>query len=264
MIRDIFSRQRISRQRIIACIIVGVLSILISVFIGKRELDRQDKIRQESVKAQKQQEREATRAEYFRRKANAGKQSPQELAASSVDGTPPSASEMTPDTTGVPEHPAPTHIENATDAGVLRYTEGPYKGMTYEEAITLWNKRKLAHTDRIIENAKKRSALTDVLLDSSKAERSVILSLFADLTPEQLSYAREVALENLPAKKVDVLLNDLEKIGEVKSLDQLSQEVEDILLSREAWEIADRELAVESVGIKEEGEELRRTKPTPP
>ena len=263
MIRDIFSR-----HSIIACIIFLVLFIPIFVFLSQRELDRQDRIRRESVKTQiEQEEREAARAEYLRRKsiekAN-GTQSPLEQVSARVDGIPPSASEMTTDTTGVSEHPVPTHIENATDASVARYTEGPYKGMTYEEAITLWNTRERDHTARIIEHGKRRSALTDVLLDSSKAERSVILSLFADLTPEQLSYARDVALETLPAAKVNVLLNDLEKFGEVKSLDQLSQDAEDILLSREAWKIAKREMAVEWEGFKEEGEELRRTKPTPP
>ncbi len=256
-----------ANQRALFFIVIFVISIAMFLFVGRRELARQDRIWRESVKAQKQQEIEAARAEHLRRKSIAkanGTQSLLEQVSDSVDGIPLSASEMTTDTMGVTEQRAPTHIENATDAGVLRYTEGPYKGMTYEEAITLWNKRNNAYVERMLENGKKRKALADVLLDSSKAERSVMLSLFANLTPEQLSYARDVALETLPAEKVDVLFNDLEKLGEVKSLDQLSQDAEDILLSREAWKIADRELAVERVGIKEEGEELRRTKPSPP
>ena len=250
-------------QRVRFFLVLIVVCIPISLLLSQRELKRQDRIRRESVKAQKAREEAATRAEYLRRKSIAEANGTQQVSAP-VDGIPPSASEMTTDTTGVPEDRALTPLENATDAGVVRYTDGPYKGMTYEEAIKLWQVRKNSHTDRMIDVGKKRSALTDVLLDSARTERSVMLSLFADLNPEQLAYARKVALETQPAEKVDVFFNDIEKYGEVKSLDQLSQEAEDILLSREAWEIADRELEVEWIGIKEEGEELRRTKPTPP
>ncbi len=250
-------------QRVRFFLVLIVVCIPISLLLSQRELKRQDRIRRESVKAQKAREEAATRAEYLRRKSIAEANGTQQVSAP-VDGIPPSASEMTTDTTGVPEDRALTPLENATDAGAARYTDGPYKGMTYEEAIKLWQVRNSAVTDRMIEHGKKSSALADVLLDSSKAERSVILSLFADLNPEQLAYAREIALETLPAEKVDVFLNAIEKYGEVKSLDQLSQEAEDILLSREAWKIADRELAVEWVGIKEEREKIRRTKPTPP
>ncbi|MDE0019489.1 MAG: hypothetical protein OXU51_25130 [Candidatus Poribacteria bacterium] len=245
-------------------LVLIVVCIPISLFLSQRELKRQDRIRSERVNAQiKQEEKAAARAEYLRRKSIAEANGTQQVSAP-VDGIPPSISEMTTDTTGATEDRALTHLENATDAGAARYTDGPYKGMTYEEAIKLWNKRDRDHGARMIEHGKKRSALTDVLLDSSRAERSVMLSLFADLNPEQLAYARDVALQTMPAEKVNVLLNAIKKIGEVKSLDQLPQEAEDILLSREAWEIADRELQVEWIGIKEEGKELRRTKPTPP
>ena len=261
MNRDIFSR-----HKIITWIIFLVLLIPISVIIIERELARQDRIQRENAEAERQQEREDARAEYLRRealkKADAEKQSTPKLATSQTGRTSPS-SEMIPETTGVPESQTPTQ-ENAQDVGVARYTEGLYKGMTYEEAITLWRARNDAVTDRMLENGRKQMALADALLDSSKAERSVMLSLFANLTPEQLEYARKVASETQSAEQVNVFIDDIEKFGKVKSLDQLSQEAEDILLSREAWEIADREVSVEWAGIKEERAELRRTKPTPP
>lgn len=250
-------------QRVRYILVILVVSIPISLFLGQRELERQDRIRKESVKAQKAREEAATRAEYLRRKSIAEANGTQQVSAP-VDGIPPSVSEMTTDPTGATEHPALTHVENATDAGAGRYTEGPYKGMTYEEAIKLWNKQYRDNWDRQMEYGKKLKVLSSALVDSSRAERSVMLSLFADLTPEQLAYARKVALETMPAEKVDVFFKDLEKFGEVKSPEELSQEAEDILLSREAWKIADRELAVEREALRAEEQELLRTKPTPP
>lgn len=259
MIRDIFSR-----QRVIACIIALVLLIPLSVFITQRELYRQDRLREKRVAAEIQQLRENARAEYLRREAvREAKARKPELASTEVDGINPSASELRTDTPRVAEPTAPGHIENAADAGVARYTEGPYKGMTYEEAIKLWQVRNDSVTDRMLEHGEKERALTDARLNSADAELSVMLSIFAEMTPEQRAFARQAALKDLPAEKANAFFDDLEKYGEVKSPDEIVASAEEILSSREALNIADREMAVEWAGLKMEREELRRTKPTP-
>ena len=259
MIRDIFSR-----QRVIACIIALVLLIPLSVFITQRELYRQDRLREKRVAAEIQQLREDARTEYLRREAvrEANALKP-ELASTEVDGINPSASELRTDTPRVTEPTASGHIENATDAGVARYTEGPYKGMTYEEAIKLWNTRDRDHTARMLEHGEKVRVLTDARLNAADAELSVMLSIFAEMTPEQRSFARQAALKDLPAEKANAFFDDLEKYGEVKSPDEIVASAEEILSSREALNIADNEMAVEWAGLKMELEELRRTKPTP-
>ncbi|MXZ00195.1 hypothetical protein F4Y93_05930 [Candidatus Poribacteria bacterium] len=119
-------------------------------------------------------------------------------------------------------------------------------------------KRYLANVDRLLASARATRA-------SGDAELKLILSLFKGMSPEQLEYAREEALKTLPAEKVESFFDDLvNHDGTITTPEQLTRAAQDILKSREARDIARREIKVERQQIALEEEELMRTEPPIP
>ena len=161
-------------------------------------------------------------------------------------------------------HPAVTHSEDGTTSqtsAVARYTEGPYKGMTYEEADYEWRTRYDKLQQRVLEHANKAIALTEARLKSTDDELSAILSVIALLSPEQLEIARQEALKTVPADQVETFFEDLANHSTTKTPDQIAKDAEEIISFREAYKVADRQLRVESRQTDVELRELIRNKP---
>ena len=127
-----------------------------------------------------------------------------------------------------------------------------------------WELRRDALKERDIANSDKVLALADAALASADAELEAMLSLFKLMSPEQLEYARQEALKNEPAEKVEAFFDALAKHGTIKTPEQLTKDAQEILKSREARAIARREIEVEAQQIALEEEELKRTEPPIP
>ena len=127
-----------------------------------------------------------------------------------------------------------------------------------------WELRRDALKERFLANSERIGASARATLASGDAELKLILSLFNGMSPEQLEYAREEALKTLPAEKVEAFFDDLANHGTTTTPEQLTRDAQDILKSREAQRIIDRELEVESQQIELEREELKRTEPPIP
>ena len=127
-----------------------------------------------------------------------------------------------------------------------------------------WELRRDALKKRFLANSERIGALADAAIESADAELEAMLSLFKLMSPEQLEYAREEALKTLPAEKVEAFFDDLANHGTTKTPEQLTKDAQDILKSREARDIARREIEVESQQIALEEEELKRTEPPIP
>lgn len=165
--------------------------------------------------------------------------------------------------------------------GVEVVTSGPLKGMTLEatkaaanqkraETVAAarkrrqWELRRDALKKRYLENVDRLIASARATLASADAELDAMLSLYALMSPEQLEYAREEALKNMPAEKVEAFFDALANHRTTKTPEQLTKDAQDFLKSREARRIADREIEVEKQQIALEEEELRRTEPPIP
>lgn len=187
----------------------------------------------------------------------------------------------TPETETETEPPPGVGMSVEVKDGVEVVTSGPLKGMTLEEAKAAemqrraetlaaaekrweWERRRDALKKRYLENSRKLRASARATLASADAELDAMLSLFKLMSPEQLEYAREEALKTLPAEKVEAFFDALANHGNAKTPEQLTKDAQDILKSREARRIADREIEVESQQIALEEEELRRTEPPIP
>ena len=256
MLKDLFTT-----QRIVGVIVFLVLSIPITVFLAERELAKQERIRQEHVKAERQRQHTDIRNEVQRRKVEQEKfkthRSPEFVAEVPVDRT-----DMTPETTNgtfAPELPA----DNAVTVELPRYTEGPYKGMTYGEAEHQWLLEKKALNDRWFKSLDKRRALARAMVASADEELSLMLSIFAEMSPEQRVFAREEALKTLPAEEVNAFFADLDNEGVKKTTEQIVSDAEYILKSREAFKVARREQKIESEQIRQAREAHERNKPVP-
>ena len=127
-----------------------------------------------------------------------------------------------------------------------------------------WERRRDALKKRFLENSRKVRASARATIASADAELEAMLSLFKLMSPEQLEYARQEALKTLPAEKVESFFDDLANHGTTKTPEQLTKDAQDILKSREAQRIIDREIEVESQQIALEEEELKRTEPPIP
>ena len=160
-------------------------------------------------------------------------------------------------------------------------TSGRYAGMTVEAAKAAekkripvliaaakkrrkWELRRDALDKRFLENSRKSSALSKAVIASADAELDAMLSLYALMSPEQLEYARQEALKMLPAEKVEAFFDDLANHRTTKTPEQLTKDAQDILKSREAHEIVDREIRVEREQINLEYEVLKQTEPPIP
>lgn len=257
--------KRFSKQWTLRWLFFFVLFIPTFAFFYGRAQEKEEKLRDQRI----QEQREEARVEALRRNAEKPATAPDPRFRVAPTATP---IQPTPETAVQQPGEAPS---------VAVVTSGPYKGMTIEAAKAAekekipalmaaaekrrqWElrrdalkKRKLANTERIIASA-------EATLASADAELDATLSLYALMSPEQLEYAREEALKNMPAEKVEAFFDALANHRSTKTPEQLTKEAQDILKSREAHKIARREIRVESQQIALEYEELRRTEPPIP
>ena len=132
-------------------------------------------------------------------------------------------------------------------------TEDPHTGMTAEElkqhlAI---EERKEALRIRMSEYSANVSAFAETQLKSSRRHRRLILSAFKNLSTEQLEQARKEALKTLPEEDVEEFFNDLAEHRDIKTLEQMSDEANAILMSDEAAKIVRHQLQSEADAIKQ-------------
>lgn len=236
-------------------------------FIGsfmwvRHDARRKDSIREQQVRLQGTKDRAEARAEALRRIAEKSDRSPDRrfrVAPTAPRNRP--TREMAEQHSGEgPSVKVMDGLEAANAAANQKRLEtmaAAKKRREWELRRDALKKRELAHTQKVIASA-------DATLASADAELETMLSLFKLMSPEQLEYARQEALKTMPAEKVEAFFDDLANHGTTKTPEQLTKDAQDILKSREAHDIARREIEVEAQQIALELQELRRTEPPIP
>lgn len=146
-----------------------------------------------------------------------------------------------------------------------KYPSGIYQGMTYTQAHTAWKAKKDEIYERLYNNINTMTGLSDALIDSSKAERSTMLSLLKKLDPEDLALAEEVLIKSYPeeADELKSFFNDIDK-ATPKSLDEISSDADFILNSDEVNKIARKQNHQEFEKIMSELDQVETEKPIIP
>ena len=154
-------------------------------------------------------------------------------------------------------HPAVTHSEDGTTSqtsAVARYTEGPYKGMTYEQAQKYyqWLIRHGELQNRLIKLVDKEIAHADAIIQSSEERELLMLSALALLSPEQRETLRQEALKTAPASQVDAFFDDLANHSTTKTPDQILKETKELIDIRTINDVVFEQLRVESEQLRKE------------
>lgn len=232
-------------------------------FINERHRTKERSLREQRVRLQGTKDRAEARAEAQRRIAEKSDRSPDPSVrvASTVRPVPPvyqnrPTREMAEQNSG--------EALSVLEAAQAVERQHALETMAAAKKRREWELRRDALKKRYLANAKRSIASGDALLASADAELELMLSLFNLMSPEQLEYAREEALKTLPAEKVEAFFDDLANHGTTRTPEQLTRDAQDILKSREARDIIDREIEVEFQLIKLEEEELKRTEPPIP
>lgn len=241
MIRKFFNKRRVLSW------IVFLVVFIPAYMLATRYDDIKKERRRE---AEQHQHKEKVKAEVLRRQSEKEKSDAGSETELVVD-TP--AESVNPS-----ENTEPTQAQNGTDPPITPITEGPFKGMTYIEAQKLpeWHTLSRELSKKSAENIKKVLAQTDALLKSKKEKLPAILSVFPMLSPEQLKYARENALNSMPAEDVKILFDAISEISTTKTAEQVAEDVKGIITYRQAYDIINWELDVESEQIDQGIREL--------
>ena len=112
------------------------------------------------------------------------------------------------------------------------------------ERLKVYNERMSNHLDRL-------QKFTTASLESSLNEYAVMLSLFKTLSPEQLKYAKEYALKEFPSKEVNELFDAIDSTSS-KSLEEIGEAADAVLISDAAADIIRREISIESESLRQE------------
>ena len=145
-----------------------------------------------------------------------------------------------------------------TELAPARFPGIAHDDLTPEQAEKhqAWHARSRELSKKSAEHVKKLLAQTDALLKPKKERLPAILSVFPMLSPEQLKYARETALNSMPAEDVEFLFNALAEISSTKTAEQVAETVKGIVTYRQADDIIDWELDVEFEQIQQGMREL--------
>ena len=127
--------------------------------------------------------------------------------------------------------------------------------MTPEE-VQILEQRQMEHIQRRTEYLEKYYAALEIDDQNSDDRKSLMLSVFKSLSPEQLKSLRKEALKTLPAENVNYFFDDIENKGTAMTDEQLIAEGERILTSDEALENLFIELEIENEELDEEYKEL--------
>lgn len=241
--------------------VLSLCSFIVSLFWMRYDSGREDSIREREIREKSIKNREAARSEAERRIAGNPDRSPDPSVRVTPTVRPVLQNRPTREMAEQPPGEALSVLEAAQAAERQHASEtlaAAKKRREWELRRDALKKRYLANVDRLLASA-------DATLASADAELELILSLFKGMSPEQLEYAREEALKTLPAEQVEAFFDDLANHdGTTTTLEQLTRDAQDILKSREARDIIDREIEVERQLIKLEEEELKRTEPPIP
>jgi hypothetical protein len=240
--------------------VLSLCSLVLFSFINGRHRAKERISRNMRVHEQVLKDRAEARAEALRRNAEKSAPDPSVRVAPTVPRNRPTR-EMAEQHSG--EGPS-VEVMDGLEAAKAAEKQHALDTMAAAKKRREWELRRDALKKRFLANSEKIGASARATLASGDAELKLILSLFKGMSPEQLEYAREEALKTLPAEKVEAFFDDLANHGTTKTLEQLTKDAQDILKSREAQRIIDREIQVESQQIALEEEELMRTEPPIP
>ena len=264
--------KRFSKRWTLTWLLWLVLFIPAFWFFQERNDAKQTRLREEKL----EQSREAARAEALRRNAEKVP-----FQAQVPEASDPRFRTAPTDALNRPTHEHDHNLDVEVVNGVEVIASGELKGMTLDEANAYsrkhlaaskarvekhheWTLRKRAYDKRYFKYRDKFSAFIDARLADADAELSITLSVYSMMSPEQLKYAREEALKNMDAEKVEAFFDDLANHRRTTTPEALTQEAQDILKSRESHDLLRRELAVEQQQLALERDELARTKPPIP
>ena len=238
-------------------------SFIFFSFINERHRTKERSLREREIRLQGTKDREAARAEAERRIAEKPDRSPDPSVrvAPTVRPVRP-VLQNRPTREMAEQHPG--EALSVLEAAKAAEKQHALETIAAAEKRREWELRRDALNERYLANVNRRIASADATLASGDAELKLILSLFKGMSPEQLEYARQEALKTLPVEKVESFFDDLANHDGTITPEQLTKDAQDILKSREADRIIDREIEVESQLIKLEEEELKRTEPPIP
>lgn len=256
--------KRFSKAWTIGALIWLALFIPTFAFFHGRNLSKERVKRSMQVHEQVLKDRAEAKAEALRRNAEKSDHSPDP----SVGVVPPVRLQR-PTREMAEQHPGEglspsVEIMDGIEAAKAAERQHALDFMAAAKKRREWELRRDALKERFLANSERIGTSARATLASGDAELKLILSLFKGMSPEQLEYAREEALKNMPAEKVEAFFDDLANHGTTTTLEQLTRDAQDILKSREAQRIIDREIRVERQLIELEEEELKRTEPPIP
>ena len=153
----------------------------------------------------------------------------------------PEASEI-----NIPAERKDAPIPRATE--ITTYTSGPYKGLTYEQAMAVyeWHTRDRELCKKWIEKANQNIALSDALVASVDEELSLILSAFKLIPSDTLQLVRNEAEKRLPAADVKMFFDDLANHSITMTPEQITELETEMRDARKLIWIANDQLTQES------------------
>ena len=240
-----------------------VIGFIGSFLWSSYDARREDRIREREIREQSIKDREEARAEAERRIAEKSDRSPSPSVRVAPRVRPVRRVLQNRPTREMAEQ-QPGEALSVLEAAQAAKRQHASETLAAAKKRIEWERRRDALKKRYLANVDRLLASSRATRASADAELGVMLSLFQLMSPEQLEYARQEALKTLPAEKVEAFFDDLANHGTTRTPEQLTKDAQDILKSREAQRIIDREIEVESQQIALEEEELKRTEPPIP
>ena len=168
-----------------------------------------------------------------------------------VNKSPTPNESLEPEASAICDINIPTERKDAPlqrDTESTTYTSGPYKGLTYEQAMAVyeWHTRDRELCKKWLEKADQKIALSDALVASVDEELSLILSAFKLLPPDTLQLVRNEAEKRLPAADVKMFFDDLANHSISMTPDQIAESETEMRSARKLIWIANDQLTQES------------------
>lgn len=251
MLRKIFNMRDYRRTKLY--IITAIISL--ALFFPTRTLVKQltDPPFERWLESRHEAKRQAFEEEVTRRRSE------RKATDNNIVKTPPVSPVEPVDTPTDKTSTESTHVTDTippnSESPPRTFPGGPYKGMTPEE-VQILEQRKADHALKSKALADKFNAAWEIDDQNSDDRKSLMLSVFKSLSPEQLKSLRKEALKTLPAADVNYFFDDIENKGTAMTDEQLTAEGDRILTSDEALENLFIELEIEREELKEEYKEL--------
>lgn len=165
-----------------------------------------------------------------------------------------------------PVNPSDPLTEPRLNIFTYRYPSGLYQGMTYPQAYTAWKAKKDEITNRLLNTTKRAEELATIQVDSANAELSLMLSMFKNMTPENLEKVKTATLKAYPkeSEKIESFFNDVANHTTTKSAEEVAKDADFILKSRQANRIARKQNHAKFDNIYSELERINSEEPIKP